>query len=322
MKSPVKMFTLTAFLVITAAALVSGQAFTAKKIWDLTVAVNAPNASIYIDNVLINGNTTKVAGGPHNVRVQADGYFDFVGPVVVTGNQTFNVQLQPQGFALMIRVNIPSATVVVDGTDVTGTVPNVAPGPHSIQVTADGFRPYQATVNVSGPMTMDVQLKRMPGFLLTVLANVPNATVLLNNQPRGTTPYTENLPPGPYALRVSAPGYTDFVANITITRAMTMNVQLQRQLAPPSFSIIIPPAFMNPEQRQGDPRSQIRIFVDDQQINQRSEMDHFQVSPGRHSIRVASGAFSIQVGDIDMQPGASYVFELSMDLKVRVLKTP
>jgi len=322
MKSPAKMFTLAAFMLVAAAALVSGQSFTAKRIWDLTVAVNVPNASIYIDNVLIDGNTTKVAGGPHNVRVQADGYYDFVGPVVVTGNQTFNVQLQPQGFALMIRVNVPSATVLVDGTDVTGTVPNVAPGPHAVQVTADGFRPYQANVNVSGPMTMDVQLKRMPGFPLTVLANVPNATVLLNNQPRGATPYTENLPPGPYALRVSAPGYIDFVANITITRPMTMNVQLQRQLVPPSFSIVIPPAFTNPDQRQGDPRREIRIFVDDQQVNSRNDTDNFQVTPGRHSIRVASGAFSIQVGDIDMQPGASYVFELSMDLRVRVLKTP
>lgn len=322
MKSSAKMFTLGAFMFIAAAALVSGQGFTPKRIWDLTVVVNAPNASIYIDNVLIGGNTAKVSGGPHNVRVQADGYFDFVGPVVITGSQTFNVQLLPQGFALTIRVNIPSATVLVDGTDVTGTVPSVAPGPHAIQVTADGFRPYQANVNVSGPMTMDVQLRRMPGFTLTVLANVPNATVLLNNQPRGATPYAENLPPGPYALRVSAPGYADFVANVTLTRAMTMNVQLQRQLAPPSFSIIIPPAFMNPDQGPGDPRGQIRIFVDDQQVNSRNEMDHFQVSPGRHGIRVASGAFSIRVGDIDMQPGASYVFELSMDMKVRVLTTP
>lgn len=321
MKSPAKMFALTAFVVITAAALVSGQGFTAKKIWDLTVVVNAPNAFIWVDNIPVGGNTTKVAGGPHNVKVHADGYFDFVGPVVVTGSQTFSVQLQPQGFPLTIQVNVPSAAVLLDGTDVTGTVPYAAPGPHSIQVTADGFRPYQANVNVTGPLTMDVQLMRMPGFPLKVLANVPNATVLLNNQPRGTTPYSENLPPGPYALRVSAPGYADFVANINITRAMTMNVQLQRQLVPPSFSIVIPRAFMNPDQDQGD-RNRIKIFVDDQQVNPRNEMDHFQVSPGRHTIRVASGAFSIQVGDIDMQPGASYVFELAMDLKVRVLTSP
>ena len=321
MKSSAKMFTLTAVMIILAAALVSGQGFTARKIWDLTVGVNAPGALIWVDNIPVNGNTTKVAGGPHNVKVHADGYYDFNGPVVVTGNQTFNVQLQPQGFALTIRVNVPGAAVLLDGTDVTGTVPYAAPGPHAIQVTADGFRPYEARVNVSGPMTMDVQLKRMPGFPLTVTANVPSAMVLLNNVPKGGTPYTEYLPPGVYALRVSAPGYADFTANVTMSRPMTMSVQLQRQTLPPTFSVIIPPAYLNPEQGQGD-RGRIRIFVDDQQVNVRNEMENFTVPPGRHRIRVASGSFSIQVGDIDMQPGARYTFELSMDLKVGVLKTP
>jgi hypothetical protein len=321
MKSPAKMLSLTAVMVIVVSAFVFGQGFTARKVWTLTVGVDAPNAFIYVDGLLINGNSTKVAGGAHNVRVQADGYYDFVGPVVVTGNQTFNVQLRPRGFDVMIRVNVPSATVLIDGANVTGTVANVAPGRHAIQVTADGYRPYDAQVNVSGPMTVDVQLKRMPGFPLTVTANVPNAAVTLNNAPRGATPYTEYLPTGVYALRVSAPGYSDFVATVTLNKAMTMNVQLQRELPPPMFTVIIPPAYLNPDQGPGD-RNRIRIFVDDQQVNGRNEMDRFTVQPGRHSIRVASGAFSIQVGDIDMQPGMSYSFELSMDLKVRAFRGP
>ena len=61
--------------------------------------------------------------------------------------------------------------------------------------------------------------------------------------------------------------------------------------------------------------------MDDQPVNSRNDMESFPVPPGRHRVRVASGAFSIQVGDIDMQPGMSYTFELSMDLKVRVLRT-
>jgi hypothetical protein len=321
MKSSAKTFTLTAVMVIVAAALVFGQGFTARKIWDLTVAVNAPNALIWVDNIPVNGNTTKVAGGPHNVKVHADGYFDFNGPVLVTRNQTFNVELQPQGFPLTIRVNVPGAAVLLDGADVTGTVPYASPGPHTIQVTADGFGPYSARLNVTGPVTMDVKLKRLPGFPLTVTANVPNASVFLNDVPKGGTPYTENLPPGVYTLRVSAPGYTDFTANVSMSRPTTMNVQLQRQLLPPTFSVIIPPAYLNPDQGPGD-RGRIRIFVDDQQVNSRNDEEIFTVPAGRHRIRVASGAFSIQVGDIDMQPGTSYSFELSMDLKIRVLKTP
>jgi hypothetical protein len=311
----------TAAVVIVAAASVFGQGFTAKKIWDLTVAVNVPGASIYVDLVLINGNTTKVTGGPHNVKVHADGYFDFNGPVVVTGHQTFTVQLQPQGFPLMIRVNVPTASVFLDGADITGIVPNVEPGPHTIQVTAAGYRPYETAVNIAGPMTIDVSLQRLAGFPLTVIANVPTATVTLNNLAKGGTPYSEYLPPGPYTLRVSAPGYADYIANIALNKPMTMNVQLQRQLLPPTFTVVIPPAYQNPDQRQGDPRSQVRIFVDNQLVNSRNEMERIQVQPGRHSIRVASGAFSIQLGDIDMQPGTSYFFELSMELRIRMMKS-
>ena len=321
MKSPARMLTLTAVMVIVAAATVFSQGFTARRVWDLTVMVNVPGAAIYVDNVRINGNTAKVTGGPHNVTVHADGYFDFIGPVVVTGNQTFNVQLRPQGFPLTIRVNVPNAAVLLDGADVTGVVPTVVPGPHAVQVNASGFKPYSATVNVTGPMTLDVQLQRASGFPLTVTANVPGATVSLNDAVRGVTPYTEYLPPGPYSVRVSAPGFADFVATIRLTKPMNLSVQLQRQALPPTFSVIIPPAYLNPDQGQGD-RSRIRIFVDDQQVNSRNEMEHFQVSPGRHRIRVASGAFSIQVADVDMQPGASYTFELSMDLKVRMVQAP
>jgi hypothetical protein len=320
MKSTARMLLVTAALIVIAAASAFGQGFMARKIWDLTVAVNVQGASIYVDLVQINGNTTKVTGGPHNVQVHADGYFDFNGPVVVTGNQTFTVQLQPQGFPLTVRVNVPNAAILIDGADVTGNVPALQPGSHTVQVTAPGYRPYSTVLNVTAPMTIDVRLQRLTGFQLTVTANVPNATVTLNNMVKGGTPYTDYLPPGPYTLQVSAPGYTDYVATIALTRPMTMNVQLRRELLPPTFSILIPPAFQNPDARQGDPRGQVRIYVDNQQVNARNEMERIQVPPGRHSIRVASGALSVEVGDIDMLPGASYSFELSLDLKVRMMK--
>ena len=52
-------------------------------------------------------------------------------------------------------------------------------------------------------------------------------------------------------------------------------------------------------------------------MNPHREMDRIPVAPGRHRIRIASGAFSVQMGDFDVQPGISYVLELGMDVKVR-----
>jgi hypothetical protein len=69
--------------------------------------------------------------------------------------------------------------------------------------------------------------------------------------------------------------------------------------------------------RPGDPRAQVRIYVDNRLANPAPGTDKITVAPGRHSIRIASGAFSAQLGELTVQPGQSYVVELSMGLTVR-----
>jgi hypothetical protein len=441
MRVPVFLFVMLAIL----AGPAFGQGFSAKKIWALTVTVNAPNAVVFVDNELAPGGTTKVTGGAHNVKVHADGYFDFNGPVVVRGNMTFPVQLTPQGFPLTIRVSVPRAHIFVDGAEVTGTVPLVTAGAHSIQVQAQGFVVYNATVNVMAPMSLDVALQRAlgllvtvnvpnatiiidnvpiegtmgyvsrgphtlsvhadgyqdwngtvnvlnsmsftvrlipagfpltirvnapgasvfvdnanttgtvpvvargthsirvsaPGFqdynsvvnvrapltldvvlksaglLLTVNANVPGATVIVNNVPKGPVPYSEYLPPGTYSVRVTAAGYTDYAANIPLNQAVNLAVQLSA--ANSVLTFVIPPIFRDPDVKPGEARGQVRIFVDNTLVNPNREMERIPVAPGRHSVRIASGAFSMQLGDLVVQPGQSYVVELSMQMNVRTL---
>ena len=379
---------LVACAFILAAGSLFGQGLSPKKIWYLTVTVNVPGAAIYVDNVPVQGNTTRVTGGPHNVSVQADGYFDFVGPVNVTGHMTFSVQLEPRGFPLTIRVNAPDAALFVDGQDVTGTVPYVTGGPHNVQVSAPGYAGFSSMIKVAGAMTLDVALRPL-GFPLTVNANVPTATVTVNNVGKGGVPYSENLPPGTYTLRVSANGFADYIASIALDKPITLNVQLQRQMGfaltvnanvatatvtvnnvakggvpyaerlppgsyrlrvsangfddydaaitldkpitlnvqlhrqflPTTLSLVIPPAFLDRDARPGDPQGAVRIFVDTRLANPQQEIDFIQVVPGRHRIRVASGAFSVQLEDFDFQMGMSYIIELSMDLKVRGMRS-
>ncbi len=322
MKSPLRRLALMALAVIFVSSTAFAQ-FTPKKIWDLTINVNVPGAIIWVDNVQIPGNRAKVAGGPRIVKVHADGYLDFSGTVVVTGNQVFNVQLQPMGYPLTIRVNVPDAVVMVDGADVTGTVPVVAPGSHSIQVTADGYRDYNTVLNVNGAMAIDVALQPA-GFLLSINANVNNATVTVNNVVKGPTPYAEYYMPGTYAVRVSAPGFVDYLANVSLDRPINLNVQLQGApppVLPSTISVVIPPALVDPDMRQGDPQGQVKVFVDNRLVNRGRDTDRITIVPGRHRIRVASGAFSVQLGELMVQPGMSYIIEVGMDLKVRAVKS-
>ena len=117
----------------------------AEKDLDPHRAVNAPNAIVWVDNVQLPGKPRRCPAVAHNVKVHADGYLDFIGPVVVTGNQTFSVNLQP----LQPASRSPSAStcrtqrVIVDGADVTGTVPAWPPGPLDPGHRATGIRDYQ-----------------------------------------------------------------------------------------------------------------------------------------------------------------------------------
>jgi hypothetical protein len=283
---------------------------------NLIINVNVPNAAISVDNVPIQGNVARVSPGPHGLNVHADGYLDWNGTVNVMNNMTFSVRMNPAGIPLTIRVNTPGATVFVDGADVTGTIPGVSRGPHSIRVTAPGFRDYNSAVNVTAPLTLDVVLQAA-GLLLTVNANVNNAMVSVNNTPKGPVPYSEYLPAGTYTVRVTADGYTDYVSNVPLNRAVNLSVQLLPANAVLAF--VIPQMFRDPDARQGDPRGQVRIYVDNNLVNPNREMERIPISPGRHSLRIASGAFSMQLGNFDVQPGLSYIVELSMDLRVRTV---
>ena len=280
----------------------------------LMVNVNVPNASISVDNVPIQGNIAFVSRGPHSLNVHVDGYLDWNGMVNVLNSMTFPVRMNPAGFPLAIRVGAPGASVFVDGANVTGTVPAVGGGSHAIRVSAPGFQDYNSVVTVNGPLTLDVVLQSA-GLLLTVNANVANATVSVNNTPKGPVPYSEFLPAGTYAVRVSAEGYTDFAANIPLNKAVNLAVQLTPAVS--TLALFIPPNLRDPDMRQGDSRGQVRIFVDNTLVNPNRELDRIPIAPGRHAVRVTSGAFSMQVGDLVVQPGLSYVLELSVDLRVR-----
>jgi hypothetical protein len=311
-----RFFMLLALVLLTAAGSVFGQGLLPKKIWNLTIAVNVDDAQIYVDSTAIPGNTTKVTGGLHNVRVHADGFAEFNGSVTVTSHMTFNVRLVPLGFPLTIRVNTPNAAVFLDGNDITGSSPVVAPGSHSLQVTAPGFLDYNSSITIRAPQTIDVALQPA-GFLLSVNANVPNATVTINNQSMGSVPYSEYLPPGSYSVRVSANGYSDYAANVMLDRAVPLNVQLQPVALPSTLTFVIPPAFRDPDARGGDPQSQIRIYVDNRLVNAGRDLDRIPITPGRHVVRVSSGSFSTQIAELVVQAGMSYVIELAFDLRVR-----
>jgi hypothetical protein len=305
-------FVLAAALALAASA-AFGQGLAIKKTYTLTINVNVQGAQIYVDSKIINGNSVPVIEGRHSVRVHADGYFDFAQNVDVGSNLVIPVSMRGVTFPLSIRVNVPGASTYVDGADATGQQIVVTGGQHTILVRAAGYKDYNLVINVSAPTTLPVTLEAA-GFALSVTANVPGASVTVNNTAVGSVPYTQSLPAGTYTVRVSADGYTDYLASVSLDRPMNVVADLKARIS--TLTVLIPTGAQDPDQRASD-QGQVRIFIDNRPANTNRALDGIQITPGRHRIRITAGGMSIDMGDVMITAGQKYVIQLSLSAQLQ-----
>jgi hypothetical protein len=291
----------------------------------LSVTANAPDATVTINNVVKGPVPYQdyVPAGRYTIQVSAQGFVGSSQTVDVRGDTALPFTLRPMVFPVTFKVNVPRATIYLDGRDVTGKSALVMAGQHTLQVVAPGYQDYNTVLDVSGPPGQ-VEINMLPaGVLLTVNANVPGATVILNNFPKGEVPYSEYLPAGGYTIRVSADGYADYIASVSLDKPVTVSAKLKAlpkaDTTPGTLALVVPPAFAATDVRANDPVAQIKIYVDNKLVNANRALDGISVTPGRHRIRVSSGGLSIDVGDITVQPGMSYVIEIALDAQIRAV---
>src|SRR6187549_296475 len=81
---------------------------------------------------------------------------------------------------------------------------------------------------------------------LTVLTSPAGATVTVDDQPVGVTPWTGELPPGEHHLLLSLRGYADAERKVSLVadQPLDTNVRLEQQA--PSSAPVVPPAAVLP----------------------------------------------------------------------------
>ncbi len=185
--------------------------------------------------------------------MRAPGYAEFSVDVNVNRDTTLPVHLQAVSFPLSLSTNVQAVQVWLDGVLMTGP-PIAGWGTHTIKVSAPGYQDYNASITVNGPTALQVTLMPM-GVLLTVNANIQGATVLVNNVAKGGLPYNEYLPAGTYAVRVQAPGYSDFMTSVALNQPITVNAILQPRLFPLTLNLNVqsPVVIIDGVQMSGTP---------------------------------------------------------------------
>ncbi len=299
----------------------------------LNIQCNEVGAEVYINNRLA-GQTTPnfsflVPQGTVQVRVYKKGFQTFE-TVVKAGTSpiTLNVTLQrigavvtppppppPQNFSLQVNANVAGAEVIINNIS-AGRVPfsaALAPGSYTLIVRAPGYTDFAQNLVISGPVTVNANLQAL--LVPLVLNNLrPGAEIFLNGARIGvanSATFSAQVAPGTYTLTIRLGGFLDFTTQVTVGTSAPQTIAPVFQPQPASYTFNIPASIQNPDMK-GNPWSQIRLYIDGA-----AQKDfRGQVTPGRHTIRLVSGAFAIET-TFDFEAGKTYTFEPFLGLNTR-----
>ena len=189
----------------------------------VTFSSNVNNPVVFVDGAQVAGTVVVLLPGNHSIRVTAVGFLDYVSAVNVTGPMVVNAQLKSAGHQVTINVGVPGALIFVDGAQISGNVVMLLPGNHSVRVTASGYLDYVTTVNVTGPIVLNAQLKSA-GYQVTINTNVVDPDIYVDGARIAGNSVV--LQAGTHSLRVTAHGYEDYNTTLRVTGPMQVNAQL------------------------------------------------------------------------------------------------
>jgi len=197
---------------------------------------NATGAFVYVDGS--NKGTVpmkvKVKPGRHQVIVRKNGFSAHSQWVTIAEKQVWTIQAilkplaKPKG-TLLISADIVGAEVFVDGKS-KGTapvvVPNLQPGPHTVEVKKTGAQPWKQVVVVQSGKTKTITANigaTIPKTgLLKVVCNVPGAEVYVDGERKGVCPAAvRGLIPGDHIVVVKSKGY--------ITKSVPFKIVVNQQ---------------------------------------------------------------------------------------------
>lgn len=165
---------------------------------------------------------TNVDAGERLMVLRLQGYMAVESGVQITKNETQNISvvLKPSAF-ISVKARPASAAIVINGGIAgMGEVDRkeVLAGDVTLSIEAPDYEAWKETVSLKQGELHSVDKTLSSLFdTLTVTTVPPGATLFINNQPSGTTPFrSEKLAPGSYRVRLELPGYDPMEGTVVL----------------------------------------------------------------------------------------------------------
>ena len=170
--------------------------------------------------------------GEHGVRATATGYKPLSTTITVTHDtlQTQRLVLTPLPGRLTVDVApVATAEVRIDGQPagtVPGTIEEIEAGTRSVEISAERYLPFTATIEVRGKRleeTLDATLR--PAWAdFTLRSQPPGATVSVDGKALGLTPYTGELIHGRRRVTVSMKARKPWSRTIDVVAGQAVDI--------------------------------------------------------------------------------------------------
>jgi hypothetical protein len=217
----------------------------------LSIDSQPTNANVFLGEVNIgytplnNFEVTDFAKKP--LRLQYNQYFEFKMDLDVVPGGTYknSVALKPQFGDLLIVSEALDAKVMLDGKFVGNTpmqlLERIPMGEHTIELANSNYFPFKQKINlIPGEKNQFTFNPEARYAWLSVTANVERATIYLNDQLVGYSPYDNfvKLKPGHYKIKLTKQNYFDYQDDIELKTGKRINysADLKTQLAAFSLS--------------------------------------------------------------------------------------
>ncbi|MEP4486983.1 MAG: PEGA domain-containing protein [Halioglobus sp.] len=161
--------------------------------------------------------------GSYTVAATADGYYDLETELIVTEQDSQNLELvmQPLPGLLTIGSEPAGARVLVDGQEL-GETPlvdtPVDAGAHTLTLEMERYQPLEQQLDVTGRQVQQVlELNLEPAWAEITVASEPDgAAILIDGEQAGTTPATLEVLQGEHQLIIQAAGFSSAMQDLEV----------------------------------------------------------------------------------------------------------
>lgn len=279
----------------------------------LKVVSTPAGAQVSVDGTAVGKTpfTGKVEPGEHSVELTLDGYerTGKTASCLAQRDCLVSLALKEAPITVSLSSTPIGATATVDGKPV-GLTPvdvDLALGKHQLTLALQGHQGVQTTLTVSrkGPRDFTFPLSA-PRFQLAVQSTPPGATVRLDGEAVGVTPWTGRTASGPHALELALPGYASATQDVSVLpRPGPTRVAVKLVPVPTALVLTVEP-------------KAARVLLDGKGVVATGAP--LPVKPGPHAIAVECPGYETQKLQVDVARGQTVARAVTLSpLEVELL---